>query len=398
MDTPLPGLKNLVGASFMGNSFSQRTGGKSLLAAAVLGALVAGSSLAAQPPRRAAPAAQPPAQPDFSAVQVRSKHVKGNIWVLQGAGGNVSWKDADILWVKASGTWLADAAEKDIFVPVDLPSLHKAIAARNFEVKPSVCSDSPLRPSIETLLHALMPHTVVVHVHAVEVLAHLVRRGFSHTLGAPPDSTIRWACVGYHKPGAALAIGIADALAATPGANVIFLQNHGVVIGADSVAEVDTILQTLVAAFRVEPRRPNGAQVPSTAIETGPDQTWRPVADPLVHQLATDPVLFERLQSAWALYPDHVVFLGPSPLAVNDKDEFASRLRTTVPSPGVVFVRNVGVFADPTLNAGKQAQIRCYYDVLARQATDTPLSPLTESDIGELLNWDAERYRIQIAK
>jgi len=318
--------------------------------------------------------------------------------LVQGAGGNVSWKDADTLWVKASGTWLADATEKDIFVPVDLPSLHKAIAARNFEVKPSVCSDSPLRPSIETLLHALMPHTVVVHVHAVEVLAHLVRRGFSHTLGAPPDSTIRWACVGYHKPGAALAIGIADALAATPGANVIFLQNHGVVIGADSVAEVDTILQTLVAAFRVEPRRPNGAQVPSTAIETGPDQTWRPVADPLVHQLATDPVLFERLQSAWALYPDHVVFLGPSPLAVNDKDEFASRLRTTVPSPGVVFVRNVGVFADPTLNAGKQAQIRCYYDVLARQATDTPLSPLTESDIGELLNWDAERYRIQIAK
>lgn len=79
----------------MGNSFSQRTGGKSLLAAAVLGALVAGSSLAAQPPRRAAPAAQPPAQPDFSAVQVRSKHVKGNIWVLQGAGGNVTVQIGD---------------------------------------------------------------------------------------------------------------------------------------------------------------------------------------------------------------------------------------------------------------------------------------------------------------
>lgn len=79
----------------MGNSFSQRTGGKALLAAAVLGVLVAGSSLAAQPPRRPAPAAQPPALPDFSAVQVRSKHVKGNIWVLQGAGGNVTVQIGD---------------------------------------------------------------------------------------------------------------------------------------------------------------------------------------------------------------------------------------------------------------------------------------------------------------
>ena len=43
--------------------------------------------------------------------------------LVQGAGGNVSWKDGDTLWVKASGTWLADATEKDIFVPVDLPYL-----------------------------------------------------------------------------------------------------------------------------------------------------------------------------------------------------------------------------------------------------------------------------------
>ena len=32
--------------------------------------------------------------------------------LVQGAGGNASWKEAGTLWIKASGTWLADAGEK----------------------------------------------------------------------------------------------------------------------------------------------------------------------------------------------------------------------------------------------------------------------------------------------
>jgi cyclase len=73
----------------MDNTF-KRTGRSMLLAAAVLGLLTAGAADAAQAPRRGAQAAPPAAQRDFSAVQVRSMHVKGNIWVLQGAGGNVT--------------------------------------------------------------------------------------------------------------------------------------------------------------------------------------------------------------------------------------------------------------------------------------------------------------------
>ena len=29
--------------------------------------------------------------------------------LVQGAGGNISWKNGNELWVKASGKWLADA-------------------------------------------------------------------------------------------------------------------------------------------------------------------------------------------------------------------------------------------------------------------------------------------------
>lgn len=49
-----------------------------------------------------------------------SARVGRNILLVQGAGGNSSVKEDDVLWVKASGTWLADAEDKDIFVPVAL--------------------------------------------------------------------------------------------------------------------------------------------------------------------------------------------------------------------------------------------------------------------------------------
>ena len=32
--------------------------------------------------------------------------------LVQGPGGNVSWKENNCLWVKASGTWLASAKKK----------------------------------------------------------------------------------------------------------------------------------------------------------------------------------------------------------------------------------------------------------------------------------------------
>lgn len=154
-----------------------------------------------------------------------------DLMLVQGAGGNVSWKDGDALWVKASGTCLADAARKDIFVPVDLPHLARALASGDFSVLPRLRSESALRPSIETLLHALMPHPVVVHLHAVEILAWLVRNNFRDDIMALIDSRRRWASTAYHKPGAALAKAVSTALGSANTADVVLLQNHGVVIG-----------------------------------------------------------------------------------------------------------------------------------------------------------------------
>jgi len=316
--------------------------------------------------------------------------------LVQGAGGNVSWKEGSSLWIKASGTWLGQAADKDIFVPVELDALRGAVDGGSFDVTPVVRGASELRPSIETLLHALMPQTVVVHLHAVEVLAHLVREDCAAEFESKLPASLSWVCVPYRKPGADLARAVHEALAAND-ANVVFLQNHGVVIGAESPAAVEAILDQLVTALRTAPMPPLAGVLPPGPIEVDA-AIFEPVADPNIQRLAFDARLFARLASQWALYPDHVVFLGAFPHVFDDLAALEAALERAQENVELVFVRGVGVFATPGFTKAKQVQLRCYFDVLVRQSDTDRVTTLGASDIGELLNWDAEQYRMRLSK
>lgn len=318
--------------------------------------------------------------------------------LVQGAGGNVSWKDGNILWVKASGTWLADAEKKDIFVPVDLAHLLDALDAGDFSVTPKVLGKSSLRPSIETLLHALMPQQVVVHLHAIEALAYLVREKFQADFERLLDDSLSWAVVDYQKPGAGLAAEINAALLKSPKANVIFLRNHGVVIGGEDVEEVSRIVDQLTQSLKTTP-----ADIrPVPAMMSAPPENmigqYAPVADPDIHQLALNPDLFNRLSTDWALYPDHVVFLGPKAHTYRSWKDLNAQKSFFSDLPELVFIIGEGVFANRSFNKAKQVQLRCYLDVMTRQELHSRMKILSDAQIAELLNWDAEQYRINLAK
>ena len=318
--------------------------------------------------------------------------------LVQGAGGNVSWKDKDTLWVKASGTWLAEAAEKDIFVPVDLPHLQAAIENGDFSVTPRLRGESVLRPSIETLLHALMPHRVVVHLHAIEILAHLVRDNCQTDFQSLLDDFTSWAMVDYYKPGAALAAAVSAALAQKPNVDVIFLKNHGVVIGGADVAEVSRILDMLTSALSITPASICSKSLPQMPMELGQCDQYAPVQDADIHQLALNADLFNRLDSDWALYPDHVVFLGPRAYTYKTWEALGEQIKSKYEQPELVFIRGGGAFVRLTFNKTKEAQLRCYYDVMSRQEPMINLIELDSGQIDELLNWDAEHHRANLAK
>ncbi|HEF4780132.1 class II aldolase/adducin family protein [Burkholderia multivorans] len=314
--------------------------------------------------------------------------------LVQGAGGNVSWKKDDVLHVKASGTWLADAMDREIFVQVDLAELRLALDAGNFNVKPRPLGKTTLRPSIETLLHALLPQRVVMHLHAIELLAHLVRVDAEAILQERVGNRLPWVIVDYEKPGAELARAVHGALQRRPDTQVIFLRNHGVVIGADNVDQASAAIELLCELLATQPAAHAAA---STHLPRDLSDEYRHIDDAQVHELALHEELFHRLETEWALYPDHVVFLGARPeLYASEAAFFEARAAGALPE--LVFIAGRGVFARHTFNEAKTAQLRCYYDVLARQPDSDRTVCLGPAQVADLLNWDAERYRMSVAK
>ena len=59
-------------------------------------------------------------------------------------------------------------------------------------------------------------------------------------------STDNWIFVDYFKPGPDLAKAISEKLKKKPKAELVFMKNHGIVIGAGTLSDVKTILESLV--------------------------------------------------------------------------------------------------------------------------------------------------------
>jgi rhamnose utilization protein RhaD (predicted bifunctional aldolase and dehydrogenase) len=314
--------------------------------------------------------------------------------LVQGPGGNVSWKDNDVLWIKASGKWLAKACDEEIFVPVSLSYLQEAISNKNFSCSPSILGETTLRPSIETMLHALMPQKVIAHLHAVEALAHLVRKNAETRLAELINDSIKWVFVDYYKPGAELAACVSAKLTLIPDAEVIFLKNHGIVIGAPDIRNLERILKKITKLLFTKPFL--SELIPfDFVIKNNPNTFLNEFAfatDPEINRLSTNSYLISRVQNDWALYPDHVVFLGDSAIVIDDTaDEYKSEIIGR--NPDFIFVKQQGVLECKAITPAKKAQLRCYYDVLVRQPPTEKLESLTQINIKEILNWEAEIFR-----
>ena len=318
--------------------------------------------------------------------------------LVQGAGGNVSWKEADMMWIKASGSWLADALEKNIFVPVDLAHLQKAIAKKSLDVMPVVADGYEMRPSIETILHALMPQDIVVHVHAVEALSYLVREDYMEDFKSKIPSEVTWVNVEYACPGEELAQAVYDALQNAPHADVVFLQNHGIIVGASSIEEVEEILAKVLTSLTVSHAESDLIYRDIAPVAVNSSIIYAPIQSVKLQQLALNKHLFRQLVENWAMYPDHVVFLGAEPFTYDNVDEFSHLEEIQQPLPQLVFIKDVGVFTKDEVTPAIIEQLDCFYEVLTRQNEDYKVNTLTFQQIRHLLNWESEEYRKKIAK
>jgi rhamnose utilization protein RhaD (predicted bifunctional aldolase and dehydrogenase) len=320
--------------------------------------------------------------------------------LIQGAGGNTSIKTGNALWVKASGKWLAAAEREPIFVAVSLSGVRRRVEAD--EADPVSCEaiadvgGAGLRPSIETTLHALMPHTVVVHVHSVNAMAWAVRADGAQKL-AERLHGLRWAWVPYARPGLPLTRAVAEILRARA-ADILILANHGLVVGGSDCGQADALLAEVEERIRLPVRSapaPDLAMLSSLADGTG----YRLPKYPEVHGIATEPVN-RRIAVGGSLYPDHVVFLGPGVTELPAHSGVAEFLKRAAAfgRPAMLLAGSAGVLARDDLSEGGEEMLRCLAMVVARVPDGSEVIYLSPAQDAELLNWDAEVYRQSLAQ
>jgi rhamnose utilization protein RhaD (predicted bifunctional aldolase and dehydrogenase) len=339
---------------------------------------------------------------EFRALRALSAALGTDPFRTQGAGGNTSIKRDGVMWIKASGTWLADALAQDIMTPVRLEPLRKAIAdgdprgAAAVDFVDSGANPSGLRPSIETSVHAVIPWPVVVHIHCVNTIALAVRHDGESLVRerVRPHADVALAFIPYCKPGLPLAYAIAERL--TKETNVFVLANHGLVVAGETVAEVADRIERVCEALSAPARAT--AQVDTEKLASIVEGTdYRLPQDPAAHGVALDPksLAIARLGS---LYPDHVVFLGP---CLVEASVDGGRLRAPPEGrrpPLMMALTGLGVVLHHSASKNAHAMARCLADVAARIPEEAPIRVLTSAEEQELMNWEAETYRQSIGR
>jgi rhamnose utilization protein RhaD (predicted bifunctional aldolase and dehydrogenase) len=335
---------------------------------------------------------------ELASLVAVSARVGQNLSLVQAGGGNTSLKDRGTLWIKASGKWLANAGHDDMFVPVPLAAVLEKLATGD-ERFPEYATRSGalLRPSVETTMHAVLPHRVVIHVHSVATIAWATRTDAAEVL-VEPLAGLRWSFIPYIHPGVPLAQRIREELPTSP--DVLVLGNHGLVVAGETCEEAERLLDEVEARLQ---QRPQPAETPDLrslrALAAGTD--WQPVDDPELNLLAGNPN-YAELASGGTMYPDHCVYLGPAAPVAEPGEGIADALRRYTRAfdyaPGYLIVRNKGVLTAPTLSRAGRELLHCLKRVVERIPPSAPIGYIEDALVAKLMNWDAEKYRLAMAR
>ena len=363
-------------------------------------------------------------------------------FVLAG-GGNTSVKTSDTLYVKASGAALA-TIDRDGFAKMDRAKLRalaeadlgKDVEAREAKFKQAILDarlepEKGQRPSVECLIHHLIPAQYVVHSHATIANAlTCCTKGEAIAKELFKDDVL-W--LPYVDPGFTLAQSLKAALAqytARTGRGfpqAILMANHGLIVAGDTPdqirASTDATLDRIAA--RLGGDWQSGGF--GAAATQGDARAIINVIGPALRGLLAEGdalpiVTFDDSPVAIAfvgtsggpLTPDQIVYCYSYPLSFEPKagekdDALIERLRDAIAKherrcgylPKVVLVKGVGLFAAGEDYRAADTTRLVYLDAIKVMSGAGKLggvSYLTEAQCRFIEDWEVEAYRRQIAK
>ena len=328
---------------------------------------------------------------ELACLRELSARVGNDPLLVQASNGNTSIKLERILWIKASGKWLARANQEEILIPVDLAEARAAVEQTGKMVERQV-SRNRMRPSIETAMHAVLPHRVVIHVHSINTIAWAIRLDGLDELRVRLRG-LHWQWIPYSASGIPLAREIEMAVARAKNANVFILANHGLVVCEQDCTAAEELLCEVERRLVIPPRSfpmADRVMLGNIARLSG----WQyPDFDPL-HGLGTDKEALKILKGG-VLYPCQAIFLGE--MLVLPPTIFASGLTAPLkrgerPPPFVVVERG-GVMLNENMTSAERANLIGLVGVIRRTKESARLRYLTREEVDRVLNEGGRGYR-----
>ena len=366
-------------------------------------------------------------------IEISQFYGRDSRFVIAG-GGNTSYKNAEKIWVKASGSSLAAITEEG-FAVLDRAKLnlmsdkvYSANAAEREEQVKNDLADATItkgkRPSVETSMHNVIDFAFVVHMHPTLVnglmCANNAQADLQKLFGA------KTLYIEYTDPGYVLFKKVEDAIKAfraEDGAEpaVIWLQNHGIFVAANSIEEVKVlytkVLDTLEKAVKFPVPSEERATCSCTEqilpgirmiLSKEGLKTLKVRKNALVkHFYDTEEA---QAKIAKPFTPDAIVYCKSNYIFLNDEEPEAvlAEAAKQIPAftakfgyqPKVILIKGIGLVAigdnaaqcDIILDVFEDAMKIAYYS----ESFGGP-HPMTQAQIDFIDNWEVENYRRSVA-
>jgi rhamnose utilization protein RhaD (predicted bifunctional aldolase and dehydrogenase)/NAD(P)-dependent dehydrogenase (short-subunit alcohol dehydrogenase family) len=370
-------------------------------------------------------------------IEISNYYGKNKDFVIAG-GGNTSFKDEETIWIKASGQPLAELNEEGL-VALNRHKLQKIsnsnysddIVTREEQVKEALFSSmlepsQNKRPSVETSLHEMIRYKFIVHLHPTLINGILCSRNAKNiTQKLFGDSVL---FVPYTDPGYTLFKKLEseinvfrDKFSVDP--QLIFLENHGSFVGADSTAEIKRIYDEIIEKIK--------EQVPPvSAIDPLPYNPALTKVLPVIRMLLSGEqpgVIRFRNNSLIARYyqnqqefhkislpltPDIIVYCKTRYLYIEQSstperilDSFRYQLPHFISEygylPKVVVIKDMGIFAVADTFAGAEACLDVYEDLIKichYALLCGGIKFLIPEQVDFIDKWEVENYRRKVAQ
>ena len=377
-------------------------------------------------------------KPEINELIEISKYYGSNKEYVIAGGGNTSFKDEHTIWIKASGQSLSELTE-DGLVALSREKLHVISsntysddpATREEQVKADMLQsvidpEKGKRPSVETSLHEIIQYKFIVHLHPTLVNGLLCSRNArSLTLKLFGESVL---FVSYTDPGYVLFKKLESEILLfrekfPHDPKIIFLENHGSFIGADTTDEIKKLYSDIIQ--KIEEQIPPVSDIeslpynpllnkvlPGLRILLSDQQTGviRFRNNSLIAKFYQNQQEFHKI--SLPLTPDIIVyckarylFIEQSSTAEKILDSFRLQLPRFISeygySPKVFIIKDMGVFAFAESYKSAEAILDVYEDLIKISFYASlcgGIKFLTPEQVSFIDQWEVENYRRKVSQ